>query len=282
MARLAGQGAMALLELDAEATEALIADYPEVTVAVYASPRQTVIAGPPEQIDAVIAVVRRPGPAGAPHRRRCGLASPRSSIRSCPSCGRRWPDWRPRARRIPIISTVRHVPGPTPAFDADYWVANLRNPVRFSQAVAAAGADHATFIEISPHPLLTHAITDTLARYPSPRLGTLARDTHDTLTFHTNLNATHTTHPPGTHHPPEPHPRYPPPPGTTPTTGSPAARRLRWRGTRCSASASRIQRTAPACGKAHSVRIFCGSVITASTTRACCPGRRMPNSRWRP
>ena len=57
MARLSGQGAMALLELDAEATEALIAEYPEVTVAVYASPRQTVIAGPPEQVDAVIAVV---------------------------------------------------------------------------------------------------------------------------------------------------------------------------------------------------------------------------------
>ena len=31
MSRLAGQGAMALLELDAEATTALIADYPDVT-----------------------------------------------------------------------------------------------------------------------------------------------------------------------------------------------------------------------------------------------------------
>ena len=57
MSRLAGQGAMALLELDAEATEELIADYPEVSLAVYASPRQTVIAGPPEQVDAVIAAV---------------------------------------------------------------------------------------------------------------------------------------------------------------------------------------------------------------------------------
>ena len=57
MARLAGQGAMALLELDPEAAEALIADYPDVTLAVYASPRQTVIAGPPDQVDAVIAVV---------------------------------------------------------------------------------------------------------------------------------------------------------------------------------------------------------------------------------
>ena len=33
MSRLAGQGAVALLELDAEATAALIADYPEVSLA---------------------------------------------------------------------------------------------------------------------------------------------------------------------------------------------------------------------------------------------------------
>ena len=35
--------------------------YPQVTVAVYASPRQTVIAGPPEKIDALIAVVEQMG-----------------------------------------------------------------------------------------------------------------------------------------------------------------------------------------------------------------------------
>ena len=49
MSRLSGQGAMALLELDAAGTEALIADHPEVSVAVHASPRQTVIAGPPNK-----------------------------------------------------------------------------------------------------------------------------------------------------------------------------------------------------------------------------------------
>ena len=90
MARLAGQGAMALLELDAAAAEPLIADYPDVTVAVYASPRQTVIAGPPEQVDAVIAVVDAPGPAGAPGRRRRGVTpshhrsgAARSAHRAC-------------------------------------------------------------------------------------------------------------------------------------------------------------------------------------------------------
>ena len=53
MSRLAGQGAVALLELDADATEALIAGLSRGDgLAVYASPRQTVIAGPPDQVDA--------------------------------------------------------------------------------------------------------------------------------------------------------------------------------------------------------------------------------------
>ncbi len=38
MKRLSGQGAMALLELDADATTSLIADYPDVTLAVFAAP----------------------------------------------------------------------------------------------------------------------------------------------------------------------------------------------------------------------------------------------------
>ena len=80
---------------------------------------------------------------------------------------------------------------PEPIFDADYWVVNLRNPVRFSQAVAAAAEKHATFIEVSPHPLLSHAITGTLES-ARPRGGvqvaaTLTRDNPETLTFHTQL-----------------------------------------------------------------------------------------------
>ncbi|KJX74690.1 beta-ketoacyl reductase, partial [Mycobacterium lepromatosis] len=36
-------------------------------------------------------------------------------------------------------------------------------------------------------------------------IGTLQRDTDDTITFHTNLNSVHTAHPPHTPHPAEPH-----------------------------------------------------------------------------
>ncbi|MFM9034353.1 MAG: KR domain-containing protein, partial [Mycobacterium sp.] len=91
------------------------------------------------------------------------------------------------------------------AFDADHWVANLRNPVMFADAVAAAGAEHTMFVEVSPNPVVTYAVDDTLADSHHHTLGTLARDADDTLSFHTNLNATHTARPPVTPHGPEPH-----------------------------------------------------------------------------
>ncbi len=206
MSRLAGAGAMALVELDAAGTEALLAGYPQVSVAVHASPRQTVIAGPADAVDAVIAVVaasdrlaRRVEVDVASHHRTVDPILP--ELRSALA------DLAPRPPAIPMVSTVSLED--SPRCDADYWVANLRTPVRFAEAVAVAGATHCTFVEVSPHPLLTHAIGETLGQIHHHALGTLARDTPDTLTFHTNLNATHTTHPPDTEHPPEPHPQLP-------------------------------------------------------------------------
>ena len=85
----------------------------------------------------------------------------------------------------------------------------MRNQVRFTQAVAKAAEQHAVFIEISPHPLLTHAIDDTVSQAHHHSIGTLQRDADDTVTFRTNLNAAHTKHPPQTVHLPEPHPQLP-------------------------------------------------------------------------
>jgi len=206
MARLAGRGAMALLELDATATDELIAGYPGVSVAVHASPRQTVIAGPPGHVDALIAVVA--GQDRLARRIEVDVASHHPTVDVIlPELRAALADLTPAPPAIPVFSTV--FAGQTPAFDADYWVANLRSPVRFSEAVAAAGAGHATFVEVSPHPLLTHAITETLGDAHHHAIPTLIRDTPDTLAFHTNLNTTHTTHPPTTEHPPEPHPQLP-------------------------------------------------------------------------
>ncbi|MGV0750975.1 acyltransferase domain-containing protein, partial [Mycolicibacter minnesotensis] len=53
MSRQAGQGAVALLELDAASAQELLAGFPGVEVAGYLSPRQTVVAGAPADVDAV-------------------------------------------------------------------------------------------------------------------------------------------------------------------------------------------------------------------------------------
>ncbi|CKM83485.1 phenolpthiocerol synthesis type-I polyketide synthase PPSB [Mycobacterium tuberculosis] len=220
MAPLSGQGGMALLGLDAAATEALIADYPQVTVGIYNSPRQTVIAGPTEQIDELIARVRaqnrfasRVNIEVAPHNPAMDALQP--AMRS------ELADLTPRTPTIGIISTTYADLHTQPVFDAEHWATNMRNPVHFQQAIAPAGsgADGAyhTFIEISAHPLLTQAIADTLedahrptksaAKYLS--IGTLQRDADDTVTFRTNLYTADIAHPPHTCPPPEPHPTIP-------------------------------------------------------------------------
>ena len=203
MSRLAGQGAVALLALDADAVTALIEAQPSVEIAGYLSPRQTVIAGLPDEVDAVIAAVnaqnafaRRVNMEVASHT---ALMDPvLDDIRAALA------DVDPNIPTLPFLSTVTD-PDSSPVLDADYWVANVRRPVRFSQAVTAAAADHGTFVEISPHSTLGQSIVSTLADAPEHRVvATLARDGDDTVTFRANLNATH-SRPPHTEHHGEPH-----------------------------------------------------------------------------
>ncbi len=68
----------------------------------------------------------------------------------------------------PVEPTVRYYsatlydPRDEADFDAYYWVDNLRHTVRFAAAVQAAMEDgHRVFAELSPHPLLTHAVEQT-------------------------------------------------------------------------------------------------------------------------
>jgi polyketide synthase 5 len=68
----------------------------------------------------------------------------------------------------PLTPTIRYYsatsfdPREEPYCDANYWADNLRHTVRFSAAVQAALEDgFRVFGELSPHPLLTHAIDQT-------------------------------------------------------------------------------------------------------------------------
>lgn len=72
---------------------------------------------------------------------------------------------RPQPAHTPMISTLwaREVSGRE--LGASYWPANLREPVRFAQAIELLVQRGTTaFVELSPHPILVPAIRQTLAR----------------------------------------------------------------------------------------------------------------------
>ncbi|MEV0005523.1 SDR family NAD(P)-dependent oxidoreductase [Micromonospora sp. NPDC050980] len=86
---------------------------------------------------------------------------------------------RPTAGRIPFYSTVTGGLLDTTALDAGYWYDNLRDPVRFDEVVQGLiAAGHTTFVEVSPHPVLTAALQDRVDAAGGLVTGTLRRD-HD-------------------------------------------------------------------------------------------------------
>ncbi|MFE0176930.1 acyltransferase domain-containing protein [Streptomyces sp. NPDC059002] len=68
----------------------------------------------------------------------------------------------PRTPTVPFHSTVTGDFIDSAALDAAYWYTNLRSTVRFERSVRALAADHQAFIEISPHPVITMVLQQTL------------------------------------------------------------------------------------------------------------------------
>ncbi|WP_028933453.1 type I polyketide synthase [Pseudonocardia spinosispora] len=105
-------------------------------------------------------------------------------------------DLEPRPGRAALFSSVtgRRVDGPE--LDAAYWYANVRDRVCFQDAtLALAEAGCRTFVEVSPHPVLTGAIAETLeeAEVPGSPLiaGTVERENSGAARFLASLAQVH-------------------------------------------------------------------------------------------
>ncbi len=86
---------------------------------------------------------------------------------------------RPSEATVPFVSSVTGGPVGGAELDADYWWANVRQPVRFASAadhLRAHGYD--VFLEIGPHPVLTTYLRRiTASSGPTAVVPTLRRDT---------------------------------------------------------------------------------------------------------
>ncbi|WP_328616797.1 SDR family NAD(P)-dependent oxidoreductase [Amycolatopsis sp. NBC_00355] len=187
-----GAGAMAVVEL----SPAELAEFPDVTVAVYASPTQCTISGDADQVDALVAHVeqlgrlaRRLPVRGAGHSAAVDAVLDRFRAELA--------GLQPGQAEIPCYSSVLDDPRETPAFDVEYWAANLRRPVRFTQALAAATADgHSVFVEISPHPVALAAVEQTTGG-AALGLPTASRKIDERVAFLTSLARLHVLGRPG-------------------------------------------------------------------------------------
>ncbi|HXO53964.1 MAG TPA: acyltransferase domain-containing protein, partial [Mycobacterium sp.] len=182
---------MALVEYSADEIESVFADFKDLEVCVYAAPTQTVIGGPPEQVDAIIARAESEGKfarkfqtKGASHTSQMDpllgeLAAELQGIEA-------------RPLTTGYFSTVhegRHIrPGGEPIHDVEYWKRGLRHSVHFTQGIRnAVDNGHTTFLELAPNPVALMQVGLTTAAaglHDAQLIATLARkqDEVDSMT----------------------------------------------------------------------------------------------------
>ncbi|MCU0664930.1 MAG: acyltransferase domain-containing protein, partial [Myxococcota bacterium] len=182
LSKLAGIGAMALVELSAPELQAILdRSGGTTTIAAYNGPHTMLVSGEPEAVDALVTELN---------------AAQVFARRLRTSCATHWAQVEiirdhvaslldgiePRKARIPFYSTVDAAPRSGTALDAEYWYRNLRQPVRFAEtAHALLCSNHRFFVEISPHPVLTLALKSIFEQsaQPGAAVGTLHRDRGD-------------------------------------------------------------------------------------------------------
>src|ERR1039457_236563 len=176
---LAGGGAMASVALPAAAVSERLAPFGgQVSVAAVNGPASVVVSGDAAAVGDLIAACEREGiwarkiPVDyASHSAQ--VEQVRDELLSLLALVT------PQPAKIPFYSTVTGALIDTTCMDAAYWFANLRQTVRFEQAVRTLlETDHRVFIEVSPHPVLTTGLQETIedAGVDAAVTGTLRRD----------------------------------------------------------------------------------------------------------
>ncbi len=201
LSALCGAGGMVSVLLDAEQLQPRLQSWGEaLTISAINGPSHTIVSGHPDALAEFTAACDRDGI----HVRSIAVDYAAHSAQVEPLRDRllaELADLAPAPSRIPLYSTVAGAlsgdPLDTTTMDGDYWYRNLREPVRFYDSVVErlAAGEH-TFVELSPHPVLAPAITDTLAqvaagRTQSAMVITLHRDRPDQDNLATTLAQLH-------------------------------------------------------------------------------------------
>ncbi|MDT3396926.1 acyltransferase domain-containing protein [Streptomyces sp. B1866] len=178
--RLVGKGTVISVGTSGQDILRRMAAWPgSVELAALNGPRSVALAGPPDALDDIVAELTGQGlyAKRIPGVETVGHCSQVETLRDHLLDVLR--PVSPRPSTVPFYSTVDGAERDTATLDTDYWYRNTRDQVRFHQSVRALlAAGHRSFIEVSPHPLLSTSIEDTAAELGVPDVavvGTLRR-----------------------------------------------------------------------------------------------------------
>ncbi|MBC3989122.1 SDR family NAD(P)-dependent oxidoreductase [Streptomyces sp. AC563] len=157
--RLAGGGAMASLALSQDKAEEFLAGLGDsaagVGIAAVNGPGSAVVSGPPEQVQHAVSALEESG--GRARLIDVDYASHSAQVDEiADELHEVLAGINPIQGEVAFYSTVTAERIDTSTLDTAYWVTNLREQVRFADAVRQLLADgHRVFIEASTHPVLT-------------------------------------------------------------------------------------------------------------------------------
>jgi acyl transferase domain-containing protein/acyl carrier protein/NADP-dependent 3-hydroxy acid dehydrogenase YdfG len=160
--RLEGRGGMALVGLAFDEARQALAGRADVVAAISASPASTVVSGDRAAVGEVAERLRAAGVQALEVDTDVAFHSHHvddvlDEVRSAAA------ELVPAEPDVPLYCSTLENPRAADERGSRYWAANLRNPVRFAEAVGAAVTDgYRLFLEISSHPVVAHSVTETL------------------------------------------------------------------------------------------------------------------------
>lgn len=166
MQRATGRGSMAAVSLGAQEVEAFLTERGmerRLCVAAVNAPRSTVLSGEDAALDEALSVLRERGVHGRPLRVAYAFHSPQMEPFQA-ELARALQGLAPRDGSLPFFSTVTGRLCPGADLGAAYWRRNVREPVLFSQALAALlESGCGVVVEVGPHPVLLPSVDEQLA-----------------------------------------------------------------------------------------------------------------------
>ncbi|KAF2636137.1 6-methylsalicylic acid synthase [Massarina eburnea CBS 473.64] len=161
--RVMGEGAMVLVSKTFSEVREILGDREDIVAAIDSSTSSCVVSGSQDSMAKFLDDCKANGTKAVPVKTDIAFHSPLlrrliepllQELKDCLS---------PRPPIVKLLSTSLTDPWRTDLRNAQYWVDNMVNPVRLTQAVHAALDDgFRAFLEVSTHPIVTYSINETI------------------------------------------------------------------------------------------------------------------------